>query len=128
MGVLDIAQEELPELQIAEEGENELQISYAEATEYSTGRKGYIVKLKLPNLPNSKTIRHNVTLPTEEDDEEKANNIKRSVQSFVKCFNLNSNEPEDWIGSRGWAILGVEKDQEGIYGDRNNIKRFLEPK
>ena len=127
MGIVDIAQEEIPELQIAEEGDNELVIADASVEEsQKTGRTYYKIKMKLPNLDNAKAVYHNLNMPMEGDEKDTEFALKRNIKSFVEAFNVSSNEPTDWVGARGWAVLGIEHDE--TYGDRNKIKRFQAPK
>ena len=124
--ILDIAQENVPELEVAPEGEHQVMISRvvdrSGDAAYKSGREGYDVLMKV-DVPNSKSLMHRVFKPMESDDEDKANNMKRGIKNFVQAFNIASEDTETWVGSTCWAVLGIENDAE--YGDKNLVKRFL---
>ena len=52
------------------------------------------------------------------------------IKVFAKAFGIDLSKPidyeDDLPGNTGWAILGVQKDEE--YGDRNTIGKFIAPK
>lgn len=63
-------------------------------------------------------------LPTASMDAKKMNNAKYALKVFLDAFKLEyASDPADWVGAEGWAILGVENNEQ--YGDQNFIKRFV---
>ena len=63
-------------------------------------------------------------LPTDSDDAKKKNSKAWAIKAFCKAFKINANSDTDtWIGATGWAILGVEENEQ--YGPQNYIKRFV---
>lgn len=122
MGLLDLAQQEVPEIVVSPEGEHRVQIVNAESKMYSSGRTGYDVLLK-SDFPNSKLIMFRVFNPKEGDSEDTKNAMIRSAKRFVEAFGVQSDEPTEWIGLETWTILSIETDPE--YGDRNVVKRFV---
>ena len=48
------------------------------------------------------------------------------VSKFAKAFGIDLSSPfseEDIVGKRGWAILGIEKDQDGE--PVNKVNKFI---
>ena len=48
------------------------------------------------------------------------------VSKFAKAFGIDLSSPfseEDVVGKRGWAILGIEKDQDGE--PVNKVNKFI---
>lgn len=127
--ILDIAREQVPELEPVPEGEHQVGITKVverlgdEA--YNSGREGWDVFMRVDH-PNSKTLVHRVFKPMESDDEDKANNMKRGIKRFVEAFDITSEDTDTWVGATSWAVLGIEIDAE--YGDKNIVKRFLTKK
>ena len=51
--------------------------------------------------------------------------VMKQLILFGKCFGIDFSGPveeDDMLGLTGWAILGIEKDQEGE--DINRVSRF----
>lgn len=75
----------------------------------------------------AKTFTKYMGLPDENTNAKTANNMKYRLQLFVECFQLDIKEDtKDWVGEEGWAILGIEEDEE--YGNKNYVKKFITPK
>jgi hypothetical protein len=60
-------------------------------------------------------------------DEKQKQQNNYNFGQFVKCFgiDLKSFDFESLAGKKGWAILGVQKDDE--YGDKNTISKYIVP-
>lgn len=64
-------------------------------------------------------------LPGAHMDAKRLNNAKYKLKTFMDAFGIEySSDPADWVGLEGWAILGVENNDQ--YGDQNFIKRFVQ--
>lgn len=64
-------------------------------------------------------------LPSSSMDAKKMNNAKYALKVFLDAFKLEyASDPADWVGAEGWAILGVENNEQ--YGDQNFIKKFVQ--
>jgi hypothetical protein len=47
-------------------------------------------------------------------------------KKFAKAFDVDFSRPFDWddlVGSTGWVILGIRKDEE--YGDKNKVNKYV---
>lgn len=63
-------------------------------------------------------------LPTNSDDAKKKNSKAWAIKALCTAFKLNANSDTDtWAGATGWAILGVEENEQ--YGPQNYIKKFV---
>ena len=64
-------------------------------------------------------------LPNASMDAKRLNNAKYKIKTFMDAFGLayNSDPTSDWVGSEGWAILGMEENDQ--YGPQNFIKKFV---
>ena len=63
-------------------------------------------------------------LPNNSDDAKKKNAKAWAIKALCKAFKLDPNSDTDtWVGATGWAILGVEENEQ--YGAQNYIKRFV---
>ncbi len=63
-------------------------------------------------------------LPNDNMDAKRLNTVKFKIKNFLEAFNLDpSTDPSDWAGSEGWAILGMDDNEQ--YGEQNFIKKFV---
>jgi hypothetical protein len=61
-------------------------------------------------------------------DEKQKQKNNYNLQQFFACFgvtDLSKFSFDDLTGKKGWAILGVQKDEE--YGDKNYISKYIIP-
>ena len=124
-GILELAEMDVPELEIVPDGEYKLEIAKARPTTFISGREGYEVILKIVDHENAANIFHNVSKPMEGDPPATERMMIIGVQAFVKAFKITSENTDDWIGLQSWA--SVESDQyEGK--DKNVVSKFLPPK
>jgi hypothetical protein len=59
-------------------------------------------------------------------DEKQRQKNNFNFQQFAKCFKIDLSKPfalEDLISKKGWAILGVQRDEQ--YGDKNSISKYI---
>ena len=124
-GILELAEMDVPELEIVPDGEYKLEIAKARPTTFNSGREGYEVILRIVDHENAANIFHNVNKPMEGDPPATERMMIIDVQAFVKAFKITSENTDDWIGLQSWA--SVESDQyEGR--DKNVVSKFLPPK
>ena len=63
-------------------------------------------------------------LPNASDDAKRKNAKAWAIKAFCGAFKLDaSSDTDTWVGATGWAILGVEENEQ--YGAQNYIKRFV---
>ena len=60
-------------------------------------------------------------------DEKQRQKNNYNFQQFVQCFGIDLKKFnfDDLAGKKGWAILGVQKDEE--FGDKNFISKYVVP-
>jgi len=48
---------------------------------------------------------------------------------FTTAFRIDLSRPFSWTddlpGKDGWMILGIQKDKEGVYDDKNSVKKYI---
>ena len=115
--------------------EYKLRIISCEGLKQDKNGNDYIMpKFEIPSEPTSKEFTKYLKLATPNNlkdlSKKEANTLKWSNANFLLCFRIDAKKkfkPEnDLVGKTGWAILGVESDEE--YGDKNYIKRLIVPK
>lgn len=82
--------------------------------------------LEIIDEPYSKEVSHFLHIPDSAQMTPKQLNLaRRNMLLFITAFEIDSAGPfdprEDWPGSNGWAILGVQTTEQ--YGDQNTIKK-----
>lgn len=91
------------------------------------GNKYLMPLFEIPEEVGAKNFSHYVPLPSSDMDAKSANEVKYRLQQFLKCFGFDPanppDDPEDLVGSEGYAILGEKNDPQ--YGDQNTIRRFI---
>lgn len=132
MSFLDLATKDIPDLSAAEQGEAELELvswgMVEEGVAQSSGRAWKRVNSmhRVIGRPNTKLIRYTHWLPVESDSEEQKTAKLRSHKYFRQAhgFDLDGPlDPESTIGSRAWAFLVVEHDDQ--FGDSNRVQRWM---
>ena len=74
----------------------------------------------------AKEFGYYIGIPHDSMTEKQANAAAYKYINFCVAFGIDpavENEPEDFIGLEGVAILGMEESSE--YGEQNFIKRFV---
>lgn len=81
-------------------------------------------RLEILEVVGAKDFSYFLSLPNETMDAKKLNNTKYRLKCFLDAFKLPySSDPQEWPGSEGWAILGIQEDEQ--YGEQNYIKKFV---
>lgn len=109
--------------------EYELRILEVILKENKNGEPYIMPRFEVIGHPTAKDFGEYIPLPHSGMDPKKMERSKYRLKLFLTTFNLpltTSLDIEDMVGSTGWAILGVESDEQ--YGDSNKIKRFLPPR
>jgi hypothetical protein len=124
--------EDAKELKTVPAGEYQLQIVEADIKtqkpEKGTGQYIQVRLMILGDDPLTKDIQHVMMIPTQQDDEKKANNRLFAIKNFKAAFGIPAGpriDPEEWVGNTGWAILMEEEDKE--FGLSNRIKKVVVP-
>lgn len=113
----------IPELKPVEPGEYDLRIKKA-IDKTSNGRKMIVLAIDIIDHPEAETIFHNLTLPKETDDEDKAAVMNRMVRDFIVAIGLDpaSTTTEDFNGIEFTAILKIDTYEER---ESNKIARII---
>lgn len=134
MSVLDLNLENVPELEIVEEGEYELQIEPKSVSlkESQNGNKYIQARIKIVGQDNTYPVFHRMMLPDKEQSEDINMMRKRDIKRFLEAFDLDlkvefTDGKEQLLkgvkGQKAWAILKVTDD--GEYEPKNEVKRFI---
>lgn len=127
--LIDINVADTPDLVALEAGEYEVKVERAEIrTSQKTGGNFIMLLLSVPAEPNAKLINHIMMLPTQDDDERKAQNRRRAIKEACQAFDVEMTPPinvENFVGQSSFAILAEEEDAE--YGTQNRVRRFVTP-
>ena len=55
-----------------------------------------------------------------------------TFRAFAESFNIDYSRPFSWEddlpGLEGWIVLGVQKDKNGEYPDKNIVKKYISHK
>ena len=87
------------------------------------GHEYFLARLEIIDEIGAKDVTQFMHKPDDSwMDAKKLNSSKYAISQFIKAFNTTKNT-DDWVGSEGWAILGVKQSDE--YGPQNFIKRFV---
>ncbi len=110
----------------AVDADKEYKIRIIEARQ-GTDKNGnpYILpRFEILDEVGAKDFTYFLGLPNDSMDAKRLNAVKYKIKNFLDAFGLDvSSDPEDWAGSEGWAILGLEESEQ--YGEQNFIKRFV---
>ena len=83
-------------------------------------------RFEILNEPTAKEFGRYMAVPNADMDAKKRNSCGFSIKQFFSAFDLDSaslNDPLDMVGSEGWAILGLEDNEQ--YGEQNYVKKFI---
>ena len=125
MGFLDMDFNDVVAPTVAEpETEHKLRIlSVKEGTD-KNGNAYLMPKLEIPSVVGAKDFNYFIGLPHGGMDAKQLNSAKYKLKTFMDAFGIEySSEVSDWPGHEGWAILGVDQDEQ--YGEQNFVKRFV---
>lgn len=122
MGLLELAQMDMPESELIPEGEHRVEIVGVEEKVFKSGRPGYSIRLVASDVPDSETIFHNVMSLMEGDPKKTERMMIQNAKEFQAAFNIQTDDPETWKGLEGWASIGVEEYESVV---RNKVVKFL---
>jgi len=134
MSVLDLNLDQVPELEIVEEGEYELQIEPKSVMkkESSNGKDYIQARLKIVGEDTALPVYHRMMLPNKEQSKDVNMMWKRDIKRFMEAFDLDITNIEftdgdkQYLkgveGQKAWAFLKVT--EEGDYEPRNEVRRF----
>ena len=81
-------------------------------------------RFEICDVVGAKDFTKYLGLPAPSMDAKKLNNTKYALKTFMDAFGLEyASDPADWVGAEGWAILGVEENEQ--YGPQNYVKKFV---
>ena len=128
--ILDLtnqAMDDIPESELLEEN-SEAELRIVNVTiDKNKNDEPYILPLyDIPESPNVDEFSHYMALPFNGQDPVKNKKAKRRLAAWAEAFGFDLTEKLDVAemrGARGWAILGVERDDE--YGDKMRVKRYV---
>ncbi len=89
-----------------------------------------MIRFEIPDSPASKEFTKYFKLASKHNLEnlsaKAANSLKWNNIQFCEAFKVDPSRLDpgvDLPGKTGWAILGIENDEE--YGDKNYVKKFI---
>lgn len=130
--IFDLNLNDAQEPQVVPAGEEyKLRITKVRVDNDKNGNPYLLPTFEIPDIAASKEFTKFLGFPKKDDSPKTANNKKWRIKEFMLAFGLDPSKkyknPEvDFVGKTGWAILGIENDEE--YGDKNYVKRFIVPK
>jgi len=127
MSFLDMALNDIPELDAVTEGEYQLRIMSAEVkTSQKTGGNYLSVRFEVADEV-AKDINHVIMLPDNSKSEKEVIVAKNRLKYFYEAFGIDyisgSVNLETLPGLTGYAMMTVEESDQ--YGRQNRIKQFI---
>lgn len=127
MSFLDMALNDIPELDAVNEGEYQLRIMSAEVkTSQKTGGNYLSVRFEVADEV-AKDINHVIMLPASTMSEKETIVAKNRLKYFYDAFGVDyssgSVNLETLPGLTGYALLTVEETDQ--YGRQNRVKQFI---
>lgn len=128
--ILDINTDDAVEPTIVEDGEYTIRITGYQRDQQKkivrtseSGFKFFIVAFDIPSEETSKGFTHIFSVPTEDMDGKKTNEVKWRLEEFKRAFNLDELNFDKMIGAEGDALLYTKSSEE--YGDQNAVRDFI---
>ena len=123
--------ENVPELDVLRT-EEEVQLEITDINQgMDRNNNPYLMpRFKVANDPNVKTFTKYFGLPNSSMDEARKNSALRQLKYFCQAFEIDYSSEIDLdqvIGQQGWALLGVDENEDSEYGPQNYVKRFVVP-
>jgi hypothetical protein len=105
--------------------EYKLRITDVRSGTDKNGNPYYMPRFEILDEVGAKSFTYFLGLPNDSMDAKRLNSVKYKIKTFLDAFGLPyDGDPEnDWAGAEGWAILGVEENDQ--YGPQNVIKKFV---
>jgi hypothetical protein len=132
MSIVDLGRykdeaQNLPEVSPAEaDSEVKLRIIAVRVDKNKHGNDYIMPTFEIPDNLSAPEFTKYMELPREDMDARMKAKKLRILENFGECFDFDifsAWEEPDLVGREGYAIVGVESDEE--YGDKNYIKRFI---
>jgi len=131
MSILDLDLNDAKEPAVVPANEEyKLKIVGCKSNTDKNGNPYILPTFEIPDVPNAKEFTKFLRLPHKGLNAKQLNNCKWQLKCFFSAFKVDYskkiNVENDLNGRTGWAILGIENDEE--YGDKNYVKKFIVPK
>lgn len=126
MSLLDMNFDDAVEPTVVDPGEYKIRIVDVKVAENKSGNPYVLPRFEIPDEPTAKEFTKYMGLPHDDMNEKQLNSAKFNMKKFCLAFGIDPaapGEPDDWKGLEGWALLGVEENDE--YGDQNYVKSFI---
>jgi hypothetical protein len=131
MSILDMGLEDAKEpTVVAADTEYKVRIVGAPRVDIDKNGNPYMLPvMEIPGEASSKNFTKFLRIPNKSMDAKQLNSAKWNMRLFLECFGMDPNrpfEPEELAGKEGWAILGIEDNEQ--FGEGNYVKKFIAPK
>lgn len=134
MTFLSIPSNEIDDVQeprvLRTEEEVKLAITDAKADNNKNGQPYVLIRFSFVGEEDVKTFTKYFGIPCADMDKDKYNSALRSLKYFYEAFEIdysNGVELEQLISAEGWALIGVDEQEDTEYGPQNYVKRFIAP-
>lgn len=88
-----------------------------------------LVRFAFTEHEDTKTFTKYFGIPNPAMDPDKRNNALRSLKYFYEAFDIDYSSGEvgldELVGAEGWAMVGVDEQEDTDYGPQNYVKRFI---
>jgi len=125
---IDVSDAEEPKVVPANE-EYKLRILDATSANDKNDEPFLLPRFEVVDEPLSKDFTKFLRLPHDDLNEKQLARAQWGLKLFLTAFELPTKgkvDPEDMKGKTGWAILGIEENEQ--YGEQNYVKKFIAPK
>lgn len=106
--------------------EVELRVLDVRVNTDKNGNPYFMPRFESIENPDMKDFTKFFSIPGDHLEPKKNKAAKNGIRKFSEAFNFDASgdlDTDDLIGLTGWAILGVEDNEQ--YGPQNYIKRFV---
>lgn len=131
MSILDMTNEDFDnvvEPEPVEPGEYQLKILEVKQDKDKNDEPYLLPRFEVVDQPTSKDFTKFIRLPHTGLDEKKMNNAKLQLKRFADCFGVDLTaeiDLDDLAGFTGWALLGIDPQEDTDYGPQNYIKQYI---
>jgi len=125
---IDVSSAEEPKVVPADE-EYKLRILDATIDRDKNDEPYLLPRFEVVDEPLAKDFTKFLRLPHDGLNEKQLARVQWNLKLFLEAFDLPTKgrlDPEDLKGKVGWAILGIEDNEQ--YGEQNYVKKFIAPK
>ena len=131
MSILDLSNEnfdDVVEPEAVEPGEYQLRILEVKIDNDKNDEPYVMPRFEIVDQPTAKDFTKFLRIPHKGLDEKKMNNAKLQLKRFAECFGIDltqSLDVDDLQGLEGWALLGLDKNEDSEYGPQNYVKQWI---